>query len=104
MGLIAKGKSWLAARYLRAAIKAAQEWAEKQRAGLAGQEGNMVWAKALGAAFIGGVATAAADALANGFTLDKAGLIRLGTAALAGGLVAAAGYLKQSPIKPPEAK
>lgn len=101
MGLIARGKTWLAARYLSSYIRLAQDWLAQQKAGLSGREGDMgVWAKALGAAFVGGFLTAASDALANGFSLDKAGLIRLATSAVAGGLVAAAAYLKQSPLKP----
>lgn len=106
MGLIAKGKAWLLARYLRIWIASAQAWVKAQQAGAPGREGDMgVWAKALGAAFVGGFLTAASDALANGFSLDRAGLIRLATSAFAGGLVAAAAYLKQSPLAAkPEAK
>jgi len=79
-------------------------WAAEEKARLAvtNQEDSTmgVWLKALGVAFVSGVSVAVADAMANGFEFSKAGLFHVAGAALAGGFVGAAAYLKQSPLKP----
>lgn len=94
MGLIEKAKAALIRREAKHYLAKLQAWVEDQR------RRPMVFLKALGVAFLGGAASAASDALLNGTTFDKAGMLRLGATALAGGLIAAAAYLKQSPIKP----
>ena len=59
-----------------------------------------VWLRTVAVIFSGGALAAAADALTNGFTPDKAGFTRLASAAAAGGLVALVAWLKQSPVQP----
>jgi hypothetical protein len=59
------------------------------------------WGKGLLAALIGGAATAVMTAFSAPGHFDPssaAGLVALGKIALAGGIVAVAGYLKQSPL------
>lgn len=94
MGLFEKAKTALVRREVKRYLDRAQAWVAEQR------RTPMVFWKALGVAFLAGAAAAASDAVMNGFTLDEHGLIRLCTSALSGGLIAAASYLKQSPIKP----
>lgn len=96
MGLFEKAKTALVRREVKRYLDRAQAWVAEQR------RTPMVFWKALGVAFMAGAAAAASDAVMNGFTLDEHGLIRLGTSALAGGLIAVAAYLKQSPVKPQE--
>jgi len=95
-------KSWLVRHKLQAQIRLWQIQMDAEREKLAGEKevGMPVWLHTLAVVFGGGALAAAADALANGFTVDKAGLTRLASAALAGGLVALVAWLKQSPLAP----
>lgn len=71
-----------------------------------GSMGNFsTWAQSIGAAFLGGVASGGAAFLADpSAALAPGGLKRLGVAAVAGGLVAVAAFLKQSPLPPKESR
>mgnify|MGYP001606310468 CR=1 FL=1 len=92
-------KTWLVTRELKAQVKSLQTRLDAARAALAGKEASMpVWFHTLLVIFAGGALAAVADALANGFTPDRAGFTRLATSALAGGLVALVAWLKQSPL------
>jgi hypothetical protein len=99
-------RSWAKAKVVqKAGQRAARElgaWAAEEQARLAvtnGEASTMsVWLKALGVAFASGVSVAVADFISNGVEFSKAGLLHIAAAALAGGLVAAAAYLKQSPL------
>ena len=101
-------RSWAKAKVVqKAGQRAARElgaWAAEEQRRLAvtnGEDSTMsVWLKALGVAFASGVSVAVADAMANGFEFSKAGLFHVASAAIAGGLVGAAAYLKQSPLNP----
>ena len=91
-------RDWFIRREAREEVKKAQAYL----AGIKGGEmGSFeVWAKGALVAIGGGICTALADALANGASFDSAGLRHMGGAAIAGGAVALAAYLKQSPLPP----
>jgi len=62
------------------------------------------WIHGLAAAFIGGAAASITNLIVapESFNATPEGLRKLGWAILASGVVAAALYLKQSPLPPPE--
>lgn len=95
-------RDWYVRRKLREQLRLWQIKVDAERERLAGEkEGGMpVWLHTLLVIFAGGALGASADAIANGFTADEAGLRRLAGAALAGGLIAIVGWLKQSPVQP----
>jgi hypothetical protein len=100
MGLLRKGKEWLAGKVAARQLDAWSRDIERWRAKVALEEMSMkTFLRALGVAFLGGVAAAGADAIGSGgFSFAPEALWHLGAVSIAGGLVAAAMYLKQSPL------
>lgn len=95
-------RDWAVRRKLNQQFQVWKLKLEAERLKPAGEvEASMpVWLHTVLVIFSGGALAAAADALTNGFTADKAGFTRLASAAFAGGLVALVAWLKQSPIAP----
>lgn len=97
-------REWYVRHKLNEQIRLWQIKLDAERKALdSGKEDGMgKWLQTILVVFAGGALTALSDALLNGFTVDSAGAKRVVLAAVAGGVIALAAYLKQSPLpKPP---